>query len=321
MLTCAFCCGVFLLLVQHAYAQVAPSNWTTQSGCWTAPITIDPSQNSDAQIQSWVSGTFENLWDELVSDGVEDTIARLTTDGVGFATGFVLEFFSDMPTVGNPGYAQIEGLVRDGTCIRNAEANKNYRLLCAFYPGDEFFVPETITIQKRTGLFTWQTIIVQNVLNDSEYNQLGSTMIKQYLFTKNSFRFTDVGTYRIIYGSDSLVINVTQDTTPPTMISFGVSTSPVTSISVLFSEDMMDSTFTSSTISVVGSISGCHSCSFSFDHTSLNLTILPLSSFVYGETAIVTLGMGIKDLAGNSLSASYQFTIVPVIRFFTDHSG
>ena len=98
-----------------------------------------------------------------------------------------------------------------------------------------------------------------------------------------------------------------QDTTPPTVLNHNAGTVPGTNIYVTFSEDMNDSTFTNSNIIVSGSSSGIHPCSFSFDHSSYELTINPSSDFSYGEEVTVTIGTGVQDLAGNSLMSTPPF--------------
>ena len=94
----------------------------------------------------------------------------------------------------------------------------------------------------------------------------------------------------------------------PTVISHNYGTSPNTNIYVTFSKDMDDTTFTSSTISVSGSSSGSYSNSFSFNHSTYELTIDPLTNFSYSETVTVTIGTGVKDLAGNGLASPYTFS-------------
>ena len=113
------------------------------------------------------------------------------------------------------------------------------------------------------------------------------------------------------YGAGSLRL----DTTPPTVINHHNGSNPNTNIYVTFSEDMDDSTFNNTNITVSGSLSGSHSCTFSFSHSTHELTINPVTDFAYDETVTVTIGTGVKDFVGNGLATAYvfDFPIVPYV--------
>ena len=98
-----------------------------------------------------------------------------------------------------------------------------------------------------------------------------------------------------------------QDETPPYCVSYSVGSTPSTDIDVVFSEDMDQSTFTNSNITVVGSISGSHPWSFSFVPGTFTLTIVPDVNFDYDETVTVTISTGVTDLAGNALESECSF--------------
>ena len=116
------------------------------------------------------------------------------------------------------------------------------------------------------------------------------------------------GFWKAIHKVQTTLLAEGQDITPPNVLSHDAGTVPGTNIYVTFSEDMNDSTLTNSNIIVSGSSSGTHSCSFSFDHSSYELTINPSSDFSYGEEVTVTIGTGVQDLTGNSLVSAYEFS-------------
>lgn len=64
-------------------------------------------------------------------------------------------------------------------------------------------------------------------------------------------------------------------------------------------------------VTVVGSSSGTHSTTLSWNAAQYKLTINPNTDFSYGETVTVTLGTGIKDLAGNQLDGDGNGTPGP----------
>lgn len=98
------------------------------------------------------------------------------------------------------------------------------------------------------------------------------------------------------------------DNTPPTVVSQSVTSSTATNIYVEFNEDMNQGTLNNSNISVVGTVTESHSCSFSFNSGTYTLTIDPSTDFVYDEWVTVTIGTGVTDLAGNGLESPYSFS-------------
>ncbi len=95
----------------------------------------------------------------------------------------------------------------------------------------------------------------------------------------------------------------------PAVVSHRQGTSRDTNIWVTFNKAMDKSTCTNSTIVVVGSMSGTKSCTFPhLDPSTHELTIDPQVDFVFGETVSVTVGTGVKDLAGISMASSYAFS-------------
>jgi len=94
----------------------------------------------------------------------------------------------------------------------------------------------------------------------------------------------------------------------PQVVSHQHDIGPKANASVSFSEDMAQSTFTNANIGVVGSSSGSHICTFSYDQMTDVLTIDPYVDFDYGETVTVTVGTGVKDLSGNGLLSPYEFS-------------
>ena len=90
-----------------------------------------------------------------------------------------------------------------------------------------------------------------------------------------------------------------------------MSNDPSTHISLKFSEDVDESTVDGSTITVVGSASGVHICSFKFDNPNYDVELIPTDRFSNGETVEVTIGAGVTDLCGNAFTTpnNFVFTI------------
>lgn len=109
-------------------------------------------------------------------------------------------------------------------------------------------------------------------------------------------------------GGYTLRVSTTPETVPPQTIGSNQSSSLDTNIVVQFSESLNQDTLTAGNISVVGTSSGSHSGSYSFNTSTYELTIDPATNFTYGETVNVTIGTGIRDLAGNALAAPYTFS-------------
>src|ERR1041385_5751653 len=130
--------AVFFGLAHCSQCQVLPSSWASNSGCWIAPIAVNPATNSQSQVREWFSGTFEELWALMIDEGIQDTVAALSDEGIRLSTSFLLDVFSYIPAAGGSGSSEVQGLLREGVCIRDAEINKSYRILCVFNPGDEF---------------------------------------------------------------------------------------------------------------------------------------------------------------------------------------
>jgi hypothetical protein len=94
----------------------------------------------------------------------------------------------------------------------------------------------------------------------------------------------------------------------PTVVSCRQDSRPDTNIYVVFSENMDTSTFTNANITVRGSSPNNHLCEFSFNSSTYELTINPNADFAWGEAVTLTIGTGVKDLAGNGLAAPHSLT-------------
>ncbi len=112
-----------------------------------------------------------------------------------------------------------------------------------------------------------------------------------------------------VYGDPALTL-LPPDSEPPTAISHRQASTRSTNIYVGFSEDMQESSMTGGNISVSGSSSGSHVCSFFFNHSTHEVLISPNTMFNYSETVTVTIGTGVLDLAGNGFASPYQFSFV-----------
>ncbi|RKY84258.1 hypothetical protein DRP98_05365 [candidate division KSB1 bacterium] len=174
------------------------------------------------------------------------------------------------------------------------------------------------TVQLRYGIGYWYNTKYDEILNINFLNP--SDWIK-FLIQNITGTYPSVLTFRaeVLQPWMNTNYNHTVEINPylgyylhsyPAVVSHRQGVTPGTNIYVTFSEDMDDSTFTNDTITVSGTVSGSSSCSFSFDHSTYELTIDPLSDFSYGETVTVTIGTGVKDLAGNSLASPYTFNFI-----------
>jgi PKD repeat protein len=120
--------------------------------------------------------------------------------------------------------------------------------------------------------------------------------------------------------SDSIVL----DTIPPTVTqtapangASGVSVN--TNISATFSEAMDASTIGASTYTLSGGVSGAIAIT---SGSATTATLSPLSALAYNGAYTATIANGVKDLAGNALSAGYTWnftteTLTPVVADFT----
>ena len=114
-----------------------------------------------------------------------------------------------------------------------------------------------------------------------------------------------------IYGSGKL--DLALETIPPQVSSTypadnatDISTS--SNVTATFNEDMNANTLNSSTITVVGSISGAHTGVVSYESSTKTLTFNPDADFVYSETVTVIITTGARDLAGNGLDGNKNGT-------------
>jgi hypothetical protein len=117
-----------------------------------------------------------------------------------------------------------------------------------------------------------------------------------------------LGLYKIIDKVQVVLYAQVPDSVPPTVLSRSAGTSKYTSILIKFSENMDPLSLNGSTLQVVGSASGQHSCVYTFDYASNTLTINPNTGFSFGEIITVNVGTGVTDVSGNHLSLPYQFS-------------
>jgi hypothetical protein len=99
-----------------------------------------------------------------------------------------------------------------------------------------------------------------------------------------------------------------------------VSVSPVTgsdnvaastNVTVTFNQDMDPAAMSSATVKVIGSESGLHAGSYSYDAGTYTLTINPTNDFAPGERVTVSVTRGVEDVNNVPLTAGYtsQFII------------
>ena len=250
---------------------------------------------------------------QTVAGGVISfVIRRITTILVGHIFGFLWTFLFMIPTVGWVGTGNV-CLVADGECVGEAIVDRQYIAWCEGYIGTAFDVPQYIVIEKKSGPFwwNWTHVATHQVITTQEVYDL--QCLEFFAVLKQPLVFDDTGTYKLCYG-ECVYIEVIFDEIPPVVTEYGYGTHPTTNMHATFNEDMNEATITNSTVTVYGSQSGYHTCAFSFDHNTYELTIDPAVSFNYGEMITVTIGMGVQDIAGNGLAApfSFDFSIDPV---------
>lgn len=308
-------CVMLSVLPHSAKAQglPPPATWEEKTLSWITPIPYDPQDYSEAENEGWTEDAFSSLLDGTVSETIGQVLRHITSRLVAFVASYLLSFFLEPPIVGGEGYTEII-LMADGDAGDSPVVNEPYVALCTVDPGIEFFVPTEIMVDKKTGWFSWEPVSTYQVLTENEAGEIGATTASHYIVPKQSIVFSEIGTYRISYGYrgdnrvQDVVYEVIPDTLAPTVRSHSFESKREANIYVTFSEDIDDDTLTNSNIAVSGSSSGTHSCSFSFDHSSYKLTINPSSDFSYGEDVTVTIGTGVKDVAGNSLAGPYSLS-------------
>jgi hypothetical protein len=105
-----------------------------------------------------------------------------------------------------------------------------------------------------------------------------------------------------------------QDLTAPT-VSSTTPTAGATSISttadqtIIFSEQMLSSTITTTNITMKDSANNSIPRTVTLNSTDkITVTVNPTSDLTAGTTYTITVSTGVKDLAGNSMAASYAFS-------------
>ncbi len=103
------------------------------------------------------------------------------------------------------------------------------------------------------------------------------------------------------------------DSINPSVLGHKQSNSANLEVEIYFSENMDISTL-SPNISIVGTATGTHTLTLVFDQTTYTLKITSSTQFQPSETITVSIGAGVKDLAGNPLLSSYTFSfLLPAI--------
>ncbi len=84
-----------------------------------------------------------------------------------------------------------------------------------------------------------------------------------------------------------------------------------TNVSVTFDQPMSGATMTSSTVKLVGSISGLHTGALSYNNGTVTVTVDPTANFNPGEIVSVSVTVGVTDVNSVPLAAAFssQFTI------------
>lgn len=77
-------------------------------------------------------------------------------------------------------------------------------------------------------------------------------------------------------------------------------------VTVYFSEPMWSNSLSSGNITLTGSSSGGHACTYSLDSTATTLTISSASAFVPGEALTLALSAGVLDAGKQSLLTSFS---------------
>ncbi len=79
-------------------------------------------------------------------------------------------------------------------------------------------------------------------------------------------------------------------------------------ITVTFSTDIDQSTISSSSIKINGSLSGSHTATYNYNSSTKSATITPIVPFNVGDVVTTTLTCGIKSTVGDSLIKSYTWS-------------
>ncbi|MDP2886152.1 MAG: FG-GAP-like repeat-containing protein [Ignavibacteria bacterium] len=105
--------------------------------------------------------------------------------------------------------------------------------------------------------------------------------------------------------------------TPPTITSFtptrnALNVEKNATIAITFDQDIIQTSISSSTICINGSLSGTHTFTQDYNSATKTVTLYPDVQFKVGEVVTTTLTRGIKSVAGDSLQRSYNwgFTII-----------
>ncbi|RKY40020.1 MAG: hypothetical protein DRP85_09410, partial [Candidatus Makaraimicrobium thalassicum] len=156
---------------------------------------------------------------------------------------------------------------------------------------------------------------------------VGYNDVEQYWICKNSWRgegWGEKGYFRIAYGdasfySTAYALTYTPNiinNTPLSILSFTpvenqINTPVTTTVSVIFDKAVLPSTINATTfILASGATSISGSISLSDDGTTASFA--PTNTLSYESLITVTLNVGIKDLAGNSLVAKKQWSFTTV---------
>jgi len=113
-------------------------------------------------------------------------------------------------------------------------------------------------------------------------------------------------------GKDVVIVALNNQSVPPTVSShtptfYASDVSASTNVTVTFSRDMNSTTLTNSTIRLVGSLTGQHSGTLTYNSGSKTVTIDPTTNFKPGEVVTVMVNTGVQTSDGAYISKGYQF--------------
>ena len=113
--------------------------------------------------------------------------------------------------------------------------------------------------------------------------------------------------YSAFVDQEYLIRNIRPDY-PPEVVGFEVNAYPsYVLININFNEDIDESTINDENITIFGEMTEDHSWTYTFDHTSFQLSINTQNNFESSEWVRVTVGTGIKGTGGQGLAEPFTF--------------
>jgi hypothetical protein len=299
---------ILLFSGSSAISQELPDlEWQELSQCYVAPIPEGFDQFTKEEQNQIAQSLLEKLGQQVEGTILKRIIKELMKE-LGSATaanivGVFLGVIWQTPTVGYSATSDFL-LYRDGQFTGSEiEIDKPYMMVYVYRPGDWLNLPQSFDLKGwHNG---WATLNTFQLLTPSEESQLlSSNQFYNLYVPKSPLILSDEGKYRV----EGTVFDAVRDVTPPQVLQHSASGAVDGNIYVTFSEEVDPTTLTNTNITIVGTSTGHHDCSYSFDQLRNTLLIDPSFDFAHGETARISISSSITDLAGNFLSHAYEFS-------------